>query len=129
MMSYFEVVLVLVIVALGFWVWKLYQDKRQNESEIKALEKEKNEYEELGKGLTEYQQKLQEKKEQAKVKIMDMFTLRQTQGKEGKISNKEMASALGVSRATVARYFNELEAEGKAEQVGKSGRNVFYQGK
>lgn len=128
-MSYFEVVLVLVIVALGFWVWKLYQDKRQNESEIKALEKEKNEYEELGKGLTEYQQKLQEKKEQAKVKIMDMFTLRQTQGKEGKISNKEMASALGVSRATVARYFNELEAEGKAEQVGKSGRNVFYQGK
>ncbi|MEX2008393.1 MAG: HTH domain-containing protein [Candidatus Spechtbacterales bacterium] len=47
------------------------------------------------------------------------------QGK-GVLSNAEIRSALGVSGRTVVRYMDELEAEGKVEQVGKVGHAVTY---
>lgn len=46
------------------------------------------------------------------------------QGKE--LSNVEIRQALGVSSRTTVRYLDELEKEGKVEQVGKIGHAVTY---
>ncbi|HXK41090.1 MAG TPA: SelB C-terminal domain-containing protein [Candidatus Paceibacterota bacterium] len=45
---------------------------------------------------------------------------------KGELSNSEIREALGVSRRSAARYLDELEAEGKVEQVGNIGRSVVY---
>jgi len=116
----YYIVLVLVIVGLGGWVYKLYQDKKESDREAKALAKEKDEYAELGQGLAEYNQKLQEKKEHAQQKIFDLIK------SKGKINNKEAAKSLGLSSATIRRYLDDLEAENKVKQVGKVGQQVFY---
>lgn len=42
------------------------------------------------------------------------------------LGNEEIRESLNVSRQSVARYMDELEKEGKAEQVGDSGRGVTY---
>lgn len=44
----------------------------------------------------------------------------------GKTQNNEVEGLLGVSRATVERYFDELENEGKLIQHGVVGKSVFY---
>jgi len=44
----------------------------------------------------------------------------------GELGNEEIREELGVSRQSVVRYLNELEKEGKVEQVGDSGRGVTY---
>lgn len=33
-MVYYDVILILVIVVLGFWAWKLYNDKKDSEEEV-----------------------------------------------------------------------------------------------
>lgn len=116
----YYVVLVLIIIALGVWVWKLYQDKLEAEKEVAVLEKENQEAEEIGKGLADYHEKMQERKEQAKQKILQMLLERE------KVSNKDIASALQISSRTTIRYLDELEKQGKAKQVGKTGKSVFY---
>ena len=42
------------------------------------------------------------------------------------VSNSEIRKALGVSSRTAVRYLDELEKEGKVEQVGKIGHTVTY---
>jgi predicted HTH transcriptional regulator len=120
MMTFLEIVLALIIVALLWVVWKCYKKNEADKKEILAIAKEKDGYEELGKGLAEYNQKLQDKKEKAKSEILEKM------GAEQKISNHDVAEKLGVSRYSVARYFDELEREGKVKQVGKTGRKVIY---
>jgi len=44
----------------------------------------------------------------------------------GLVSNDDAEKALGVSNATAERYLQELERQGKLEQIGKTGRNVTY---
>ena len=44
----------------------------------------------------------------------------------GEVSNAELREALGVSERTAVRYMDELEREGKVEQVGNTGRGVLY---
>ena len=122
----FYIIAGLVVVAMGFWVYKLYQDKKESDREVTALEKEKNEYAELGQELTEYNQKLQEKKEQAKVKILEMFTTQQYQNKQARISNRDVAKNLDISRTSAFRYLDELEKQGKLKQISKTGRGVYY---
>ena len=119
-MEYVYYILILGIVGLAVlagWLWKL---KKENEEELARVEKEKDEYEKLGQGLAEYNQKLQEKKAKAKEKILEIF------GKKTRVSNKDVAKALDISSATARRYFDELEREGKVKQVGKVGKNVYY---
>ena len=120
MMNFFEVVLILVILGLAGVIFKFYKDNQELRKEIQAMRKEQNELEDMGKGLSEYNQKLQERKNARKKKILAMLD------KKKKLSNQEVAKELSVSRDTVINYFDELEQEGKARQVGKSGRNVFY---
>lgn len=42
------------------------------------------------------------------------------------LSNTEIRKALGVSSRTAVRYLDELEKEGRVEQVGKAGHAVTY---
>ncbi|MFH1968380.1 MAG: hypothetical protein ABIJ84_03265 [bacterium] len=128
MKNYLEIISILVVVAMGFWVYKLYRDKKESDREAEALDKEREELEQAAfakasacqGGLAEYNQKLQEKKEQMKEKIMELF-----KGAE-KISNKDVTGALDIAAATAVRYLDELEQEGKLKQVGKTGRTVIY---
>jgi len=120
MINYFEVILVLVIIALGAWIWKLYQNKQEGEREASALEKEKDEYADLGKGLAEYNKKLQEKREAAINKIIEMLS------EKKKIGSGDVADALRVSSRTAVRYLDEIEKRGMARQVGRVGKSVFY---
>lgn len=44
----------------------------------------------------------------------------------GELSNADIRNALGIFERSVVRYMDELEHEGKAEQVGPTGRGVTY---
>jgi len=43
------------------------------------------------------------------------------------LTNNQVEQMLGISDATAERYLDELEREGKIKQVGKTGRDVFYE--
>lgn len=45
---------------------------------------------------------------------------------KGQLSNAELREALGFSERSVVRYMDELEREGKVEQLGSTGRGVIY---
>lgn len=62
-----------------------------------------------------------ERKEENKQEIL---TLLETQHP---LTNNQVEQKLGISDATVTRYFEELEKEGKVRQVGKTGRSVYYE--
>jgi len=100
-------------------VWKLGQENNRNRREVILIEKEKNEYAELGKGLAGYAQKVQEKKNQIKDKIMTFLE------KQDKISNHDVVKLLEISSATAVRYLDELEEEGRIKQIGKTGCGYF----
>lgn len=68
-----------------------------------------------------YQSKQQKEKQENKKKILELFDDRQ------KITNNDIEKLLNVSDATATRYLNELEKEGRIEQIGKTGRAVYYQ--
>ena len=59
-------------------------------------------------------------KETRKQKALAMFT------DKLELSNFEIRKALGVSSRTAVRYMDELEKEGRVEQVGKIGHTVTY---
>ena len=59
-------------------------------------------------------------KEERKQKALAMI-----QERDG-VSNSEIREALGVSSRTAVRYLDELEADGKVEQVGEAGHAVTY---
>ncbi|OGZ78218.1 MAG: hypothetical protein A2256_02885 [Candidatus Staskawiczbacteria bacterium RIFOXYA2_FULL_32_7] len=99
---------------------KLSNDKKEEEKEIVLIGKEKDEYAELGRGLAEYNQKLYEKRELAKSKILEMFKTKT------KISNREIANVLSISITTTRRYLDDLESEKKIKQIGKTGKKVIY---
>lgn len=45
---------------------------------------------------------------------------------KGTVVNDDIEALLGVSDITATRYLQELESEGRVEQVGSSGRYVSY---
>ena len=55
-----------------------------------------------------------------KRKITDLLKER------GELSNSAIRQALDISDRSVIRYLDELEKEGKVEQIGSTGRNVIY---
>ena len=59
-------------------------------------------------------------KNQNKKKILSLFKSRT------ELSNSDIQDSLGFSDRSVVRYMDELEAEGKVEQVGDIGRGVIY---
>lgn len=43
------------------------------------------------------------------------------------LTNSHIEQVLGIADATATRYLDELEKEGRLRQVGKTGRNVYYE--
>jgi predicted HTH transcriptional regulator len=127
-MNYIYIILVLIIVGLVWVVWKSYQHNEADKKEILALGKERDEFASFGSGLEEYNKKMQEKKNQAKDKIMEMLNGNPPSQKASarQVSHKDVVKALDVSKNTAVRYLDELEAENKVKQVGKTGKSVFY---
>lgn len=70
------------------------------------------------------------RKESRKQKVLAMFVEKsasaQDSGEIREFSNAEIRKALGVSSRTAVRYLDELERDGKIEQVGKVGHAVTY---
>ncbi len=62
-------------------------------------------------------------KQERKNKIL--LALRNSKG--NKITNNNVEKLVGVSDTTAERYLDELEKEGKIQQVGKTGRSVYYE--
>jgi len=60
------------------------------------------------------------KKKKNKQKIIELLK------KRGEISNEEIRKETGVLRSTVVNYMDELEKDGKVEQIGKTGQEVVY---
>lgn len=61
-----------------------------------------------------------QQKTERKEKILEIFKEKE------KITNNDVEKLLGVSDATATNYLQELEDEGKIEQIGRTGRSVFY---
>ncbi len=98
----------IIFFAIIFWlIFLLFQKRFEKREGI-----EKIVYRDIGK----------KQKEEGKEEILK--TLRQAQGK--KITNNDVEKLLNVSDATATNYLQELEDEGKIEQIGKTGRSVFY---
>jgi len=64
---------------------------------------------------------------QAEGKRENLAVVMELLEKQGKVTNDDVEKMLGVSNATAERYLDELEAEGKIKQVGKTGRSVYYE--
>ncbi len=102
-MDYATIILVLIIAILGVWVWHLLKDRRGGGKIPKLVEKQA------------------EEKEKNMRKVMDFLK------NNDKIKNNDLERLLGVSNATAERYLDELEKEGILRQVGKIGRDVYYE--
>ena len=98
----------LAIVLIAIMVWSLISDK---DEKVSAKDRQK--------ALTEQAEK--HKRNVAKVLNMAQISDR--------ITNNDIERTLGVSDSTATRYLQELEEQGKIEQVGQEGRAVFYRGK
>ncbi len=102
-MSYFEIILVLVVVGMGFWVWYLMHKK--------AKDKE----------MPELMRLQAEKKQEHKQKILELLCQKE------RIANDDVEGLLSVSDATATRYLDDLEKEGKIRQIGDRGGYVYYE--
>lgn len=69
----------------------------------------------------DYSQKQQKEKVENLQKILDFIADKE------KMTNNDVEKLLGVSNATVERYLDELEKDGKLKQIGKTGQSVYYQ--
>lgn len=119
-MDYFSMFLIAVILTLVWYAGTGRTEIKEDEKEIRRVEKEVEECVALGAGLAEYNQRLQERKEKKKNQILEMF-----KGNE-KITNSDIVKKLDISKTSTVRYLDELEEEKKVQQVGKAGRNVYY---
>lgn len=71
-------------------------------------------------GVCEVALERSSQKEARKQRVMEMIN------EVGELGNEDIRERLGVSARSVVNYMNELEAEGRVEQVGAVGRSVTY---
>lgn len=71
-------------------------------------------------GIASHTQKQQDQKQTRKEKILEILK------EKGSVVNDEIEKSLGVTDTTATNYLQELEREGKIEQVGERGRFVSY---
>jgi len=90
------------------------------EREEERLQRELAETERCGEGIEEFRERQRVRKEEAKGKILGALQAK------GSLKNEEIAELADISSATVVRYMDELEKEGKVVQTGATGRNVVY---
>lgn len=120
----------LIIFIIGFIIgavvggsvaWILfYKNQKEALKEAERLKKEMDKEKQEFSGLEEYNKKTAEIKEERKQKILSQIR------ESGKTDAGKIADLLNVSRYTAFRYLEELEKQGKIEQVGAVGRGVEY---
>lgn len=71
-------------------------------------------------GIATHTEKQQNEKQSRKERILTMIR------EKGSVTNNDIEKALDVSDASVTNYLQELEREGKIEQIGERGRFVSY---
>lgn len=102
--------------------WFIMRENMEgHKKEAERLEKEKQEEEEVAYGLEGFNEKMQEKIDKRKAKIIE--AIRQNEF----VQTQDVSDMLDVSSRTALRYLSELEEEGKIKQTGKTGRNVRYE--
>lgn len=116
-----DLIFILIILGLFIWIWILQRKVKELKKEVGRVEHEKQEEENIASGLEEFNQKIQAIKQQRKQKIVKELK------EKKKIQADHVADLFKVSRTTAFRYLEELEQEGKIEQVGAFGPNVHYQ--
>ena len=75
---------------------------------------------ERGKEAGAFNTEQSKQKEANKEKILALLREQES------VANNDIEKLLGVSDATATRYLNELEQEGKVQQIGVTGRGVGY---
>ena len=91
----------IIIIAFGLGAWfGMYLSKKRGSGGFVALQSKK--------------------KLENKSKILDFLK------ENEKVTNNDVEKLTGVSNATAERYLDELEKEGKLQQLGKIGPSVFY---
>jgi len=98
----------------------LKERTKELEIELKRTEREKEEQTKIVSRFDDFNRQQEEIKEARKQRTLGELA------KRGKIKTNQVADFLEVSRATTFRYLEELEKEGKVEQIGAFGRNVEY---
>ncbi|MBI4253252.1 DUF977 family protein [Candidatus Uhrbacteria bacterium] len=74
-------------------------------------------------GIAAHAKNQQNEKQSRKDKILEILRERNS------LTNDDIEKVLGVSDASATNYLQELEREGKIEQVGERGRFVSYRPK
>jgi len=108
-----NIILILVIIALGGWVWNLKKRVAQVEMEKETALAET--------GVAGINEKRTREKNERKEKILGFLKT------NGKATNNEIEKLLGVSDASVTSYLDELEKEAKVRQIGQAGSGVYYE--
>jgi len=108
-MTYLSIIIIGVVVAVAFLFWVAKWEARKHGTSTG---------EELV-GICVSAIETASQKKERKQKIMGLL-------QEQALSNSEIRKALGVSSRTAVRYLDELEKEGKVEQVGTIGHAVTY---
>lgn len=105
----YYIVLILIIVVMGFWVWYLIKNKNISKSSDGNYKKIEN-----------YNKQREEEIIERKAKILELFNDKE------RLKNDDIQKLLRVSDATITRYMDELEKEGKVRQTGK-GSSAYYE--
>src|SRR3989338_3106818 len=105
-----QIILIAVVVVLVVLFWSARREARRHGTSMAE------EFVGICKSVVE----TASQKETRKQKALAMFA------DKPELSNSEIRETLGVSSRTAVRYLDELEAEGKVEQVGKIGHAVTY---
>ena len=135
-MNQFFIFLLGIVLGAGV-IWVMAKRRmKELEIELKRTEKEKEEVLRQAQdsailGIADFNRRTQEIKETRKQGILkELEKLNPPSHKAtdglGKIKTNEVADLLDISRATAFRYLEELEQEGKIEQIGVTGRGVEY---
>jgi len=109
----------LIIIFFLLLVVVLLIKNRSLKNKIISLIKKINAIGKLGKGLSDYKEDIDSKKQASKEAILDILEER------GKVANQEIEKALDISDATATRYLQELTKEGKIKKQGE-GKGVYY---
>jgi len=119
-MNLFLIFLLGVVLGAGV-VWVMAKRRiKELEIELERTEREKEEQAKIVSGFEDFNRKQEKLKEARKQRTLGELA------EQGKIKTNQVADFLEVSRATAFRYLEELEKEGKVEQIGAFGRNVEY---
>ncbi len=123
----------IILVVFIFWILnqkRIHELEKELEITQKEIEKERGllsscnaEVSSAGKanyGFDEFNRRMAKIKEERKQKILEELE------KSRKVRAIEVVDFLVVSRITAFRYLEELEKEGKIEQIGVFGPNVYY---